>query len=192
MLMRYDDMLATVLAQAADRPDRQAARWRQLVDLLAQGRPDAAAGHSEAAAYTWLRGTRAAIDPQVRRESAQSLAGREISPTLIAFFAEDMPAVAAPLIAGARLDLEAWLALLPRLGPAARSLLRNREDLLPEVKAALQAFGPSDFRIEGAVASGAAAAPDEAARDPQLRQLGARDWRSRPCRPGPRPGPPAP
>ena len=28
--MRYDDMLATVLALAADRPDRQAARWRQL------------------------------------------------------------------------------------------------------------------------------------------------------------------
>src|SRR5205085_4774441 len=171
MLMRYDDMLATVLAQAADRPDRQAARWRQLVDLLAQGRPDAAAGHSEAAAYTWLRGTRAAIDPQVRRESAQSLAGREISPTLIAFFAEDMPAVAAPLIAGARLDLEAWLALLPRLGPAARALRRNREDLLPEVKAALQAFGPSDFRIEGAVASGAAAAPEEAGGDSQIREL---------------------
>src|SRR5262245_55019789 len=129
MRMRYDDMLATVLAQAADRPDRRAARWRQLVDLLAQGRPDAAAGHSEAAAYTWLRGARGTVDPQVRRESARALAGRDVGPSLIAFFAEDMPAVAAPLIAGARLETEKWLALLPRLGPAARSLLRNREDL---------------------------------------------------------------
>ena len=55
--MRFDDMLATVLAQAADRPDRQAARWRQLVDLLAQGRSEAAAGSGEAAAYAWLRVT---------------------------------------------------------------------------------------------------------------------------------------
>ncbi len=168
--MRYDDMLATVLAQAADRPDRQAARWRQLVDLLAQRRPGAEAGHGEAAAYTWLRGARAAIDPQVRRESAHALAGREIDPGLIAFFAEDMPAVAAPLLGGARLDNEAWLALLPRLGPAARSLLRNREDLPPEVKTALQAFGPSDFRIEGAVASGATAT-GEASGDSQIREL---------------------
>jgi len=81
--MRYDDMLATVLAQAADRPDRQAARWRQLVDLLAQRRPGADAGHNEAAAYTWLRGARGAIDPQVRRESAEALVGREIDPGLI-------------------------------------------------------------------------------------------------------------
>ena len=27
--MRFDDMLATVLALAADRPDRRAMRWRQ-------------------------------------------------------------------------------------------------------------------------------------------------------------------
>ena len=169
--MRYDDMLATVLSQAADRPDRQAARWRQLVDLLAQRRPGADAGHNEAAAYTWLRGARAAIDPQVRRESAEALVGREIDPGLVLFFAEDTPSVAAPLLASTHLESDAWLALLPRLGPAARSLLRNREDLAPEVKAALQAFGPSDFRIEGAVAEGAAAPPAEASGDSQIREL---------------------
>jgi signal transduction histidine kinase len=167
--MRFDDMLATVLAQAADRPDRQAARWRQLVDLLAQGRPEATAGSGETAADLWLRMVRGAIDPQVRRESAQALAGREIDPDLIAFFAEDSPAIAAPLIAGARLEKDAWLALLPRLGPAARSLLRNREDLPPEVKTALQAFGPSDFRLEGAVA--AAVSPEESKGDSQIREL---------------------
>jgi hypothetical protein len=170
MRMRYDDMLATVLAQTADRPDRQAARWRQLVDLLAQGRPEEVAGSGETAAYVWLRAARGEIDPQVRRDSARAFAGREIDPGLIAFFAEDRPAIAAPLIAGARLEKEEWLALLPRLGPAARSLLRNREDLPPEVNAALQAFGPSDFRIEGAV-SGAAAAPDETTGESQIREL---------------------
>jgi hypothetical protein len=172
--MRFDDMIATVLAQAADRPDRQAARWRQLVDLLAQHRPDPAdAGASEAAAYAWLREARGAIDPEIRRQSARSLAGRAIDPGLLAFFAEDAPAVAAPLIGGARLETEAWLALLPRLGPAARSLLRNREDLAPEVKAALAAFGPSDFRIEGAVAEsgGAASGPAPTGGESQIREL---------------------
>ena len=169
--MRFDDMIATVLAQTADRPDRQAARWRQLVDLLAQRRPDAdAAGESELAAYAWLRATRGAIDPEVRRQSARSLAGRAIDPGLLVFFAEDSPAIAAPLIGGARLETDAWLALLPRLGPAARSLLRNREDLAPEVKAALAAFGPSDFRIEGAVAEVAAGA-EPAGGESQIREL---------------------
>jgi signal transduction histidine kinase len=168
--MRFDDMIATVLALAADRPDRQAARWRQLVDLLAQHRPDTeVAGASEAAAYAWLREARGAIDPDIRRQSARSLAGRTIDPGLVAFFAEDAPAVAAPLIGGALLDTDAWLALLPRLGPAARSLLRHREDLAPEVKAALGAFGPSDFRIEGAVAAAIEAKP--AGGESQIREL---------------------
>jgi hypothetical protein len=165
--MRFDDMIATVLALADDRPDRQAARWRQLVDLLAQHRPDPAvpgAGAAEVEAYAWLREARRAIDPEIRRQSARSLAGRAIDPALIAFFAEDAPSVAAPLIAGARLETDAWLALLPRLGPAARSLLRHREDLAPAVKAALGAFGPSDFRIEGTVAEGIAG-------DSQIREL---------------------
>ncbi len=166
--MRFDDMIATVLAQAADRPDRQAARWQQIVDLLAQRRPETGAADGEAEAYAWLRETRRAINPETRRQSARSLAGRAIDPGLIAFFAEDAPSVAAPLIAGARLGTDAWLALLPRLGPAARSLLRNREDLAPEVRSALAAFGPSDFRIESSGA-GEAAAP--AGGDSQIREL---------------------
>src|SRR6218665_4046548 len=96
--MRFDDMIATVLAQDPDRPDRQEARWRQLVDLLAQRRPDAEAGAAEASAYAWLREARRAIDPAIRRQSAQSLAGRAIDPGLIAFFAEDAPSVSAPLL----------------------------------------------------------------------------------------------
>ena len=104
--MRFDDMIATVLALAADRPDRRAARWRQLVDLLAQRRPeaDARAGAAETAAYAWLREARREIDPESRRQSARSLAGRASNPDLIAFFAEDAPSIAAPLIGGARLE----------------------------------------------------------------------------------------
>jgi hypothetical protein len=36
--LRFDDMIATVLAQAEANPSAAAAKWRQLVDLLAQRR----------------------------------------------------------------------------------------------------------------------------------------------------------
>ncbi len=177
--MRFDDTIATVLAQPFDRPDRRAAIWRQLVDLLAQRRPDP--DDAEVArAYALLRDGRAAIDPTLRRQAARALAGRAVAPDLLAFFAEDSPSIAAPLIAEARLDRAAWLALLPRLGPAARALLRHREDLDVAVKQALGAFGPSDFVLEN---SGAAAAAPEQPRAPpagpdqselQIRELVAR------------------
>jgi len=108
--MRFDDMIATVLAQGSDRPDRRAAQWRQLVDLLAQRRsgrePDAERG------YAALRALRGQVDTGTRRQSAESLAGLAVDPDLVAFYAEDSPPVAAPLIAGARLHAREWVALL--------------------------------------------------------------------------------
>src|SRR5689334_11764513 len=122
--MRFDDRMATALALPADRPDRQAARWCQLVDLLAQGREPPDDDPLRARAFAALREMRGSIPPAVRRQSARALAGQAIAPDLLAFFAEDNAAIAAPLFAQARLDRRAWLALLPRLGPAARALLR--------------------------------------------------------------------
>ncbi len=112
-------------------------------------------------------GPRVALE--VRREAARSLAGLPIDPNLVIFFAEDSAGVAAPLVAAARLPAAAWLAILPRLGPAARALLRHREDLDPEVRQALVAFGPSDFVLEGAV--GEAETPGG---ESQIRELVAR------------------
>lgn len=164
MIVRFDDMIATVLAGAADRPDRRAAQWRQLVDLLAQRRSD----ESERA-YVLLRELRPEIAPEIRRETARSLGGLPVEPDLLAFFAEDSPMVAAPLVAAARLAPAGWLEVLPRLGPAARALLRHRADLAPEVKQALAAFGPSDFVLEGAPGA-VETAPGES----QIRELVAR------------------
>jgi signal transduction histidine kinase len=152
--MRFDDMIATVLAQPADRPDRRAARWRQLVDLLAQRRAGPQGAEAEAA-FAFLRRHREEVAPEIRREAARSLAGLAVDPELILFFAEDKPSLVAPLIAGARLDAPDWLAILPRLGPAARALLRHRHDLTTEVVQALGAFGAADFVIEGAAAASA-------------------------------------
>jgi hypothetical protein len=166
--MRFDDMIATVLAQPADRPDRIAAQWRQLVDLLAQHR---AAPADAERAFGLLRRHRGEVDPVIRREAACALAGLSVDPELIAFFAEDTPAVAAPLIAGARLAGREWLDLLARLGPPARALLRHRRDLPADVKQALAVFGASDFALEGEVAPAPAAAAPADLGESQIREL---------------------
>ena len=87
--MRFDDMIATVLAQPADRPDRRTAIWRQLVDLLAQRRPDPRRRRGRARLCPAARRPRGAIDPSLRRQAARALAGRAVDPDLLAFFAED-------------------------------------------------------------------------------------------------------
>ena len=147
-------MIATVLRQSEARPAALAAKWRQLVDLVAQGRTG---GEAHDQALAWLRSNRGRVAADARREAARSLAGRRVSPAALAFFAEDLPAVASPLIAGARLDAGEWLDLLPSLGPVGRGLLRHRRDIPPDVVHALAAFGAGDFALGGEVAAPAAA-----------------------------------
>ncbi|MFL6844818.1 MAG: sensor histidine kinase [Allosphingosinicella sp.] len=171
--MRFDDMIATVLRQSEARPAALAAKWRQLVDLLAQRR-NADGAHE--AALAWLREHRDRIPEPIRREVGGAMAGRRVSQDVVAFFADDKAAVAAPLLAGARLDGAEWLELLPRLGPLARGLLRHRRDLPPEVVHALSGFGASDFALSGEVSEPAAdaASPAAARSEAQIRDLVAR------------------
>ena len=168
--MRFDDTIATVLAQPADRPERWAAQWRQVVDLLAQRRAESDPIDVERG-FDFLRRHRDKVDPAVRAAAARDLAGLAVDPDLLACFAEDSPAVAAPLIAGARLDAIEWLALLPRLGPAPRALLRHRRDLPDEVRQALTVFGAADLVLETSVAvdTGDAAIAERA--ESQIREL---------------------
>ncbi|HEY9554116.1 histidine kinase dimerization/phospho-acceptor domain-containing protein [Allosphingosinicella sp.] len=176
--MRFDDRFATVMALPADNPSARAAKWRQLVDLLAQ-RGDGDESTQLDEAYAWLEARRIEIDPATRREAARALAGRAIAPDLFAFFARDHASVVAPLAAGARLEREDWIRLLPSLTPTARALLRHRRDLDPKVALALNSFGPSDFVISGAVAAGIGAGgppahPAAEAGEAQIRDLVAR------------------
>ncbi len=176
--MRYDDRIATALAQPADRRDRIAAIWRQLVDLLAQPHRSSTASTTEEA-FAFLRAHRTEVAAATRQRIAETLAGRHVAPDFVAVFSEDNPAVIAPLIAGVRLAPDEWRALLPRLAPPARALLRHRRDLPDEVLQALAAFGPSDFALESRVsAAPAAASPPDAAETPapeagesQIREL---------------------
>jgi signal transduction histidine kinase len=148
--VRFDDMIATVLAQDEGHPSARLAKWRQLVDLIAQ-RKDPETSREAATALAWLRRNRSAIPTGARMETARALSGRRVSPAAIAFFGEDSPPVAAPLIAGARLLSEEWIALLPSLSPTARALLRHRRDLGGDVAQALASFGHSDFALSGTI-----------------------------------------
>ncbi len=170
-------MIATVLAQGDAHGPALAAKWRQLVDLLAQ-RHEGGAGDADEA-LAWLRAHRDRVPAETRQAAARALVGRRVEPRIIAFFGEDQPAIAAPLIGGVLVDAEEWIELLPELSPTARALLRHRRDLDPAVAQALASFGASDFAIPGAVAAeveGAAPRPSPAMEhsESQIRDLVAR------------------
>lgn len=145
--LRFDDRIATVIALGEDGPGAVAAKWRQLVDLLAQSNET----EPFAKAYAYLRDRRYEVPAEVRRETARSLGGHRLPPELIAFFGEDEASIAGHIFMAAPLPAGEWLRLLPRLTPTARALLRHRRDLDEEVDRALMSFGVSDFVLAGQV-----------------------------------------
>ncbi|KRB87703.1 hypothetical protein ASE22_23655 [Sphingomonas sp. Root720] len=150
-------MLATLLAQPAPTPEARAILWRQVVDVLAQGRghrvDDPLVDAPRAVdAYNFLRSVRPEIPVDLRLAAGRGLAGRRVPPELVLLFAEDLPHIAAPMLGHVILRARQWLDLLPRLTPSARNLLRNRRDLGRDVEQALEGFGSSDFLIPGPVA----------------------------------------
>jgi signal transduction histidine kinase len=168
--VRFDDMIATVMAQAESGPGGRAAKWRQLVDVMAQRRAEGGGADADRA-FSFLAAHRDEVGLAVRQQAARTLSWRRVDPGLLAFFAEDHASVAQPLIATCRLDSDEWISVLPRLTPTARGLLRHRRDLPREVEQALASFGSSDFALgspEGA--AGPAAERGEA----QIRDLVAR------------------
>ncbi len=166
-------MIATVLTQGEAPPSALAAKWRQLVDLLAQRRDDPPVGEA-AEAYAWLEAHRGEIPVSTRGDAARALAGQRVAPALLRFFAGDHPAVAAPVLGSARLDSGQWLDLLPTLNPTGRALLRHRRDLDPQVEQALASFGASDFALGGTVEEAPAILPRAEHGEAQIRDLVAR------------------
>ena len=149
-------MLATLLAQPA--PLAWAILWRQVVDVLAQGRGHRADDPMVDApraldAYNFLRAVRPEIPVELRLAAGRGLAGRRVPPELVLLFAEDLPQIAAPMLGNVLLGTQQWLDLLPRLNPSARNLLRNRRDLGEDITLALEGFGATDFLIPGPVES---------------------------------------
>ncbi len=143
--VRFDDSLRTVLS--ADQGPGLGAQsaWRQIVDLLGRGRiaDDAAV----ADAMTRLETLRQTVPAPVRAASARALAFARPPAVLVAFFASDELAIAAPVLRTAVLDEDEWVDLLSGLSPAGRSVLRQRRDLPAGVLRALDSFGTADFAL---------------------------------------------
>jgi hypothetical protein len=153
--LRFDDMLETVLMRPRDSESARIAAWRQLVDILAQrrGEEDNAAVD---AAYAMLDELRPEIPREVRSEAANAIAGRRIPRRMMAYFAGEPAALSAPILSAARMDADDWLALLPTMPSASRSVLRHRRDLDDSVVQALASFGATDFVISGEIGESAA------------------------------------
>ena len=138
--MRFDDRLTTILAADTSSVFGAQSAWRQLVDLLGRDRvadPDIVLAR--------LRDLRDQVPVEVRAASARALALATPPVGLVALFAEDDAAVAAPVLRTATLATSAWLDLLPHLSPPMRAILRHRRDLPAEVLRGLDSFGTTDF-----------------------------------------------
>ena len=138
--MRFDDSLKTVLAADVSTAFGARAAFRQLVDLIGRGRAPA-----DAELLDRLRTLRDSVSLDVRMACARGLALADPPAALVALFAQDAPEVVSATLLAARLEPEDWEALLPRIGPLGRSVLRRRRDLPPSVMRALDVFGATDF-----------------------------------------------
>jgi signal transduction histidine kinase len=138
--VRFDDSLKTILAADMATDFGAQSAWRQLVDLMGRGRAAV-----DEPAIARLRLLRLAVPVEVRAASARALAFAKPDARLVGFFAEDALAIAAPVLRTATLEPDEWLALLPRLTPQSRSVLRHRRDLPAEVQRGLLSFGRTDF-----------------------------------------------
>ncbi|MBY8828247.1 sensor histidine kinase [Hephaestia mangrovi] len=151
--MRFDDSLDTVLAADIDTPLGAEVAWRQLVDLAGRRRVPVAA------ALPRLDMLRGKVSAQIRASSARTLEHATPPAELVRFFAADEADIAAPVLRGARLSDDEWVALLPALTPRTRAVLRHRRDLSDTVTRALDGFGRADFVLGGDAAQAAAPAP---------------------------------
>jgi len=138
--VRFDDSLTTVLSADASAGMGARSAWLQLVDLIGRGRAPA-----DADTLSRLGDLRDVVPVEVRIVSARMLAAARPPAALVALFAADDPAVAAPVLRAVMLPDADWLALLPLLDARARSVLRHRRDLPDAVVRGLESFGPADF-----------------------------------------------
>ena len=96
-----------MLAQPASDPHDRAVRWRQLVEIAARAGADADP-ELVGQAIAEIRTDAAAVDERVRAAAAIAVAPLALPVDLVAAFAADRMAVAAPVLASARLTASEW------------------------------------------------------------------------------------
>lgn len=139
-------MIATILRQAP--ADRRAgiAAWRQISDILAQ-RGNQLSDDDVRRALHALVILRPRVPEKVRRDCAQAIARHGRFAPIVAFYANDVPAVSAAMLQRARLSEADWLAVLPATAATARSILAGRRDLPENVRRALESLGAGSVAL---------------------------------------------
>jgi len=171
--VRFDDSFETVLASDVDSGIAAQSAWRQIVDLVARGRVP-----FDDRARDKLESLRARVPRAIRVASVQTLESATPPAALIGYLVTDDVAVALPLLRGAVLDDDGWIALLPALTPPARSVLRNRRDLSAVVCRALEAYGATDMVLPPATGAASALSADPSPAQPTRVQDAPRKSRS--------------
>ncbi|PNU05126.1 HAMP domain-containing histidine kinase [Novosphingobium guangzhouense] len=142
--MHFDDRLATVLRLPTSGDGLARIQFRQLVDILGRAPDVQEPSETVEAAFTRLeqlgRDIPAAERARLLRQPLQPIT----NPRLLSWLARAEPDVACAGIAAARLDDDAWLALIPRLPVRARGILRHRRDLSERVEVMLESLGVHD------------------------------------------------
>lgn len=144
--MRFDDRLATILKLPGGDASADAAAWSQLVSLLVQNGSDIGDSERELALSRLAR-LRPNVPLPRRKFVSASLAGKVHDREIVLHFGEDIAPVAAPVIVGAMLDESAWSAIIPKLPPTSRALLRERRDLPLAVGQLLTMYGVGDTAL---------------------------------------------
>jgi len=143
--VRFDDSLKTVLAFDMTPGLGARSAWRQLVDLVGRGRVPA-----DEAVLARLRELRRSVPELVRVATARGLATVQPGPAMVTLFAEDDLPVAATLLRAVTLPVATWTAVLPRLSPALRGILRTRRDLPAEAMRGLDRLAEAVRLPDGA------------------------------------------
>lgn len=139
-------MIATILRQAPRDRRASIAAWRQISDILAQRGNQLAEDDIRRALHA-LAVLRPQVPENVRRDCAQAIARHGRFAPLVAFYANDVPAVSTVMLRQARLPEADWLALLPATAATARSILAGRSDLPDNVRRALESLGAGSVAL---------------------------------------------
>jgi len=156
--MRFNDLLRTVLANMGEGTGATVTRWRQCIDLLAQYDVSGAeAAHAlEAgdrdAVLELIAQMRLKVHADQRIASVAELGPRLRSAGLVRLLAQDHPSLVTLMMANVRLTDADWASIIPDLGPLARSVLRQRDDLESMALATLRQFGSVDLSLPSLVA----------------------------------------
>jgi hypothetical protein len=144
--LRFDDRLETALRQANDSDLGAAAKWQQLVDILAQN-PNQFDLAYVANGLQKVRDYLPLVAPKIREQCVRALHGRISSAPLVLLLSGDIPKVASAAVAGACLTDDEWSNIIAAMPVRARGFLRNRQDLGPKSQRALAICSAFDFAL---------------------------------------------